>query len=776
LTVKMKASGEGRRGIMIVGEAPGEEEDKQGKPFVGRSGRYLRSVFEAFGLDVDRDCVITNACRCRPRNNRTPNKKEIEACREFLFEDIRKYEPKVVFLCGDVACESYLGNNSVSLLRGNVIPEKERWIVPIYHPAYVLRKKDWDLYLEHLWIKDIERGLLKIKEGEKPNFVDLNTIDYKVIKTESLFEKLINKVLNKGSVFVFDFETVGSRPEVDGNEFLCVGFTSDVLKRIYVADKRLVNEKTLFNGIGKITESKKILKVCQNLKFEMAWVRYKMRKKFVKPYDDTMLMSYVLDERVKTNGLKWLAFVNFGVKDYGEMVNKSSMKEVQFDILHKYNAIDVYFTYELWKRFKIMIKDEGLEDVYKKLLLNSVPLLVDSEYEGCGFDFERLNMLKKKYYKEIERTLNEIYSLDEVKEYGKPLDINSPKQVSDFLFDYLKIPVIKITKSGNNSTDESVLEKLAQDGVVFAEKLLRYRHMSKIYNTYLKNFDEYVINGRIKTNYWLTGTVTGRLSSDKPNAQNIPKGEFSDVRTMFAPRKKGELILSCDYSQWEVRVLQMYANDEALGKVIREGLDMHKKYAMKIFNVDESHPKFKEYRQLTKGGFVFATMYGAGVKTLTENFWDAILKDRFEDFEKAKKFMFELQEEFFSDYKGVKRWIESLKRFYVERGYIETLFGRRRRAPIDPTQLINSPVQSAASDFTLLSAQRIYKELGLVPVLMIHDDLTFSVPAKEWKLYYKEIKKRMTDWDFEFVNVPIEIEGKIGERWGEQEVIDESKL
>jgi uracil-DNA glycosylase family 4 len=772
-TVKMQASGEGRRGIMIVGEAPGEEEDIQGKPFVGRSGRYLRAVFEAFGLDVDRDCVVTNACRCRPRNNRKPARSEIEACKKYLLADMEKYNPKVIFLCGDVACESYLGEGSVSLLRGNVIPEPSRWIVPIFHPSYLLRRKDWDLYLEQLWINDIERGLLKLKNNEQPEYIDIDKIEYRTLKDKDTFLGLIDKILNKGKVFVFDFETHGHRPEVDSNEFLCVGFISDVLKKVYIADKAFIDEDVIFSAIGKITSNKNIVKVCQNLKFEMSWVKYRMKQKFVKPYDDTMLMSYVIDERVKTNGLKWMAFVNYGVKDYSKAIDENNMASVPIETLHKYNAIDVYVTYRLWQKFKDMIRGRDLE-VYKKLLLGSVPLLVAVEYRGCGFDLKRLEELKRKYQAKMDLAMKEIYELDEVKRYGKPLDINSPKQIAEFLFDYLKVPPLKTTPSGNNSTDESVLIKLAQRGNIFADKLVRYRHLSKIYNTYLKKFDEYVIDGRIKTNYWLVGTVTGRLSSDSPNLQNIPKGEFIDVRSMFIPLRKGEVILSCDYSQWEVRVLQMYARDENLGRVIREGLDMHKKYAMKIFGVDENHPKFKEYRQATKGGFVFATMYGAGVKTVTEYFWDIVLRDRFHNnFEEAKRFIMGLQWEFFSDYPGIRKWIEELRAFYAKNGYIETLFGRKRRAPIDPTQLVNTPVQSAASDFTLLSAQRIYKDLKLVPVLMIHDDLTYSVPEKEWREYYREIKKRMTDWDFDFVNVPIDVEAKVGERWGEQEVVEE---
>jgi uracil-DNA glycosylase family 4 len=767
---KIGTFGRGKRGIMFVGERPDVEDDRNGVAFSGKNGKVLKSILTEFGVDVDRDCVFTYACRCWDDGKVTNDM--IEECRKYLLEDIEMYQPKVIFLCGEIACKSYLNNGQIYLLRGNVIPEKDRWIVPLNSIDYVMKLKSYDVYMLQLFINDIERGLVLLRDGCKPDYIDVNEIKYKTIKAEELFEKIIQKIVNEGSYCVFDFETVGKRPEVLGSEFLCVGLMSDVLKKVYIVDKRFISERVIYDGIGRITENKDIVKICQNLKFEMAWVKYKMKKKFVRPYDDTMLMSYVLDERVKTNGLKWLAWVNFGVKDYSKLVNVNKIGLVGVDDLHRYNAYDVFLTYKLWEKFNKQLQGKDRQ-VYKKLLLKSVPLLVGVEYRGCGFDVSRLEELRGKYINRIEGLVKEIYSMDDVKRYGKLKDLDSPKQVGEFLFGYLKLPVVKTTAGGQASTDVDVLEKLKFSGNKFVDKLLEYRHVAKIYNTYLKKFDEYVINGRIKSNYWLVGTVTGRLSSDEPNLQNLPRGEFVDIRTMFVPLKKNELILSCDYSQWEVRVLQMYVNDKLLGKVITEGLDMHKKYAMKIFDVDEQHPRFKEYRQATKGGFVFATMYGAGHKTLTEYFWDMVLKERFKSFEVAKEFMGALQNEFFEDYIGIKEWIERLRKFYAENGYIETLFGRKRRAPIKPTQLMNSPVQSVASDFTLLSAQRVYKDLGLLPVLMIHDDLTYSVPEKEWKEYYKEIKKRMTDWDFDFVNVPIDVEAKVGERWGEQKVVEE---
>lgn len=768
ITVCMDAYGGNRKRIMIVGEAPGEEEDREGRPFVGMSGRFLRNVFEGFGLDVDRDCVLTNACRCRPVKNEKPNARQISACRKRLFEDIKIYKPKVLILAGDTACESYFGKGGVGVLRGYVIPERERWVVPVYHPARILRERNWDLYIEQLFVNDLERGLKKWYK--EPVVYGKKDVKIRHVESVDKLKQVIDRILKRAKVFVFDFETRGVKPFVEGAEILCVGFMSDIDDYVYWVDGRMGG---VFEVLKKVWSSEKLVKVAHNIKYEMGWIVGCVGGELRKPYDDTMLMSYTIDERRETNGLKWLAKVNFGVVDYDSSVIdnlwKEKFEEISVDGLREYNAMDVFFTYKLWKKYKkVLEKEKKLKGVYD-MLIDSVEMLCRSELQGCRVSMKVREKLEKKYERRVVELRREIFSIEEVKRYGRLQNLNSAKQIGEFLFGFLKMKPVGVTEKGNVSVGEEVLKKYAEEGLEFAKKLLEHRKLEKLLSTYIRS-DEYKNvgkDGRIHSSYWLHGTVTGRLSSSEPNLQNIPRKDMCEVRKMFLPLRKGEVLLSCDYSQWEVRVLQMYARDENLGKVIREGLDMHAEYAEKLFDVNREDKNFKEFRQMAKGGFVFATMYGAGANTVCKSFWEKYLSRRFKRFDEGVEFVRELQEEFFTKFKGIRAWHDKLRREYAERGYIETLFGRRRRAPIGATELINTPVQSAASDFTLLSAVKVYKELGLVPVLLIHDDLTYSVPEKEWYDWFLEIEKRMTGWDkeFEFVNVPIEVEGKVGYNW-----------
>lgn len=777
ITVCMDAYGYNKKNIMIVGEAPGEEEDKQGRPFVGRSGQYLRAIFEGFGLNVDRDCIVTNACRCRPKDNKTPTPKQINACRNRLLADIEKYKPKVLFLFGDVACKSYLGKG-VGDIRGYVIPEKDRWIVPVFHPSRILREKNWDGFIEQLFINDIERGLKKWKKDPSV-IINKNTVNYKILKTVKEVERYLDKSIDNG-FFVFDMETNTLKLTDDSAKICCLGFKGDDEDNtVYIVDIRegeFVSKKawTIFDKIWTNTD---VVKVCHNVKYEMGWIIHYFKSKLIAPFDDTLLMHYVLDERNGIHDLKLLAWLYFGFNDYdNELINllhAGKVFEVDKRKLWYYNSLDVMFTFRLWKLFrKYFKKNPDVEIPYKNILLEGVEVLCRSELNGCRIDLKEKDRLEKYYEDKLKSIENKIFNNDDVKNYGKLTNLRSPVQLKDFMYNYLRLNPIKVTSKNNYSIDESVLLEYAEQGIEFAKLLVEYRKCEKLLSTYIRGEFSNVNDGIIHGSYFLHGTVTGRLSSREPNLQNIPKRDNPEIRRMFIPLRKGEVLLANDYSQWEVRVLQMYAKDKNLGKAIVEGIDFHAKYGKIIFDVTETDENFKNYRFLAKNGFVFPTIYGASAKSICKTFWDKYLSKRFRNFNEGADFIASVQQEFFNEFSGVKEWQQQLIETYSKCGYVKTLFGRYRRSPIGYNELINTPIQSVASDFTLLSAIRIYKELNLVPVLIIHDDLTYSVPEDEWYDYYIEIKKRMTQWDFEFVNVPIDIESKVGYNWCDMYEVD----
>lgn len=769
---RIKMWGEGRRKILVVGEAPGREEDEQGRPFVGRSGRFLRGVLSKLGIDLDRDCWVVNVVRCRPVDgegkDRKPSDKEIMACSKVFDRDLEEVLGKgckLIILLGGVACKRVLGTEDVGLMRGRVIPDLDRgcWIGVSYHPAGVLRQVNWDKYVDKLFYKDLERMI----ECMNDKVIDIREkMKYEVVKDVDGLNRLIDKVKERGYCGV-DIETVGLRPYGEGKSVLCIGV--GVGNKVWVIDCDSFDREVLRDSLKRVMEDRGVVKVFHNAGMELEWFRVWYGVDVVN-FDDTMLMSYVLDEREGSHDLKFLVWVMFGVKGYDEKVKKcmKDLRKAKREDMWEYNAWDVFYTVKLWKLFRERVYKGKNEWVYKNLLLKSRDVFSKSEIEGCLIDEEYLNKLDEEFSGKIDKLMLDMKNIAGSFGMGD-VNFNSSKQLGELLYKKMGLERIKVTKSGGDSTDAEALKELVdrgEDRYGLVEKLLEYKKYVKLKSTYIDGMRGLIVDGRVHPRYGLHTTVTGRTSCTEPNVQNIPKRKGKEVRGMFvAP--EGYVIVASDYSQWEVRVVQMYARDNELGRAIWEGIDFHGYYTEVLTGIKQGEEGFKEARQVVKGAFTFASMYGAGVETITRYLWKGYLSKRFKKYEDAREFVREVQREFFEQFHGLKEWQNRLHRDYERKGYIETLFGRKRRAPIEHTQIINTPVQSVASDFTLLSMVRVYEELGLVPLFMIHDDLTYVVKEDELESVAKEIGRCMTEWGFEFVNVPIEVEQKVGKRWSE---------
>lgn len=769
----MPAFGSGRNGIMIVGEAPGVNEDKSGRPFVkaGRAGSFLHSVLDMFDIR-DSDCVITNAFRCYfDKDKVKPRSKDLLLCKNYLLRDIDKYEPKVIFALGDFAVSSLLGySGKLEDIVGEVVPwiEKKCYVVPLLHPIGVLRREFQDKFIVKWWVENFSKGLEYV-DKDSPKYRQVKMIDVGKDVDFKWFVNYLYKCKEKGLI-VFDLETYPNKPYVRDKMIIGFGVTCEQDK-VVVVDFR-VNEKWFekwLDVMSDIVSDKNVVKVLQNFAFEYVWLK-EYGLKLVEPVYDVMLFNYLLKSKSKVNSLKYMAWVNFGLeyKDYDDGIDFQNIYTIEHEKLVKYNAMDVMFTYDLCKKLLPRLsEDKKLWNCYNKLLVKAGVMLAEAQYRGVLTDFSGLDELKNKFVKKLKEIENRIYHLPEVEKWeidkGERLLLTSSKQVGEFLRDYYGV-TDAVTKKGNLSASELVLKKVDNE---FCRLLLDYRGALKIVNTYLDGLVKKVWeDGLIHTDYLLVGTGTGRLSSTEPNLQNIPKRQYADVRALFvAP--KGKLLMSCDYSQWEVRVLQMYARDKQLGYDIKHKIDFHALYAKKLFKCDENHTDFKKFRHAAKNGFVFATIYGARAKTIVKGLWKDYLSKLFDDEEEAVKFVVKLQEDFFERYKGVKEYQTYCLDLYEKEGYVETYFGRKRYAPLTVTMILNTPIQSTASDFTLMSAIRLCKR-KLYPRLLIHDDITLYVDEKYWKEQFYEIKECMTKYDgLDFVNVPIDIEAKIGENWYE---------
>ncbi len=392
--------------------------------------------------------------------------------------------------------------------------------------------------------------------------------------------------------------------------------------------------------------------------------------------------------------------------------------------------------------------DHEVEPVLQKMSASGV--LVD-----CDF-LERLGVDLKARLKDLEE---KIYSF-----VGHQFNLNSPKQLGDVLFDELQLPVIRKTKTGR-STDEETLRELS-DAHPAIPCLLEYRQLFKLISTYIDALPRYVgEDGRIHSTFNVEGAATGRLSSTNPNLQNIPiKGESgSEIRKAFKAAP-GKVLLGADYSQIELRIMAHLADDPALKKAFSENIDIHALTASKIFKVPVED--INKHQRMVGKTMNFATLYGQGARALS--------KQLEVDFATAKAYI----EEYFAQYPKVQQWMQRTVEFAYQQGYTETIWGRKRYFPelqvanrglraFGERAAINHPIQGTNADMIKKAMVEINKELKgeCKMILQVHDELLFECDPSEVEDTAKLIKDKM-EHALE-LSVPVVAEVKTGPNWGE---------
>ncbi|MFC1496616.1 DNA polymerase I, partial [Candidatus Margulisiibacteriota bacterium] len=412
--------------------------------------------------------------------------------------------------------------------------------------------------------------------------------------------------------------------------------------------------------------------------------------------------------------------------------------------------------------FKKLLKEEKLDKLFYEVEMPLVSVLVELEKNGVYADCKKLNKISKEIDAEIKDLERNIFAMA-----GEEFNLNSPKQLQAILFEKLKLPIIKKTKTGA-STDASVLEELAPKFEI-AAKLSEYRQYAKIKSTYVDVLPELVRKdtGRIHANFNQTITATGRLSSSNPNMQNIPiRGKLGEkVRSAFVPQKKGWKILVADYSQVELRILAHMSGDEQLIKDFKEGKDIHRATAAEIFGVTES--KVTDEMRSHAKAVNFGIVYGQSAFGLSKTI--KIPK------KEAQIFI----DKYFNRYKGVKKFINKTIIEAREKGYVETLLGRKRELPdinspnfslksFAERMAVNTPLQGTAADLIKVAMVNIGSQLTAYSsqlILQVHDELVFEVPDTELEKVEKLVKHEMENAIQLTVKAKVDV--GVGESWGE---------
>ena len=812
---QMKPTGEGRLGCLIVAEAPGEEEDRRGIQLVGRAGQFFRRLLHENGLDLDRDFWKTNAVACRPPGNRKPTVKEIEYCRPRVMEAVQQYRPRVIWLLGKSAIESFYRRwftiDSVEAWRRHEIPDWELGavVIPLYHPSYVLRNER-DQNLMSVYQRDLRRVckslLVKDYRVERPSWLDRCHIVFTMEEVREVLDRAM-----KQEAVAFDYETSGLKPYGSGRVWtIAVAWEEGAWAFPYEYPQHWspMQMRKIKRMWRKFLQSG-VLKVAHNVKFEEVWSREAeaVRSEVRNWHWDTMLCAHVLDNRNGTKSLDFQAFVNFGIRPYETPAIKRAkraggrMDQVPLPELLKYNAMDALITFWLYRlqKEKIRKSPDSLSRAYR-LLFDGALALSRAERQGLLVDRERLKKTEEELEDRLRELDGELKNSEEARQFRKAvrreLNLNSARDLQILFFEVLKMSPERLTERGSPSVDETSLKRMRTR---FASLLLERRKLLKIRNTYLRHFKETDPAGRIHPFFNLHSVRTYRSSSSEPNFQNVPKRDpeaMKLIRSLLKP-SPGRRLLEVDYSGIEVRIAACYTKDKNLIRYVSDPQsDMHRDIATEIWFLKPEEVT-KPIRQASKGGFVFAQFYGSWYEHCAETLWweciewapreqaefllERLRQNGIRNYRDFVEHVKEVEDRFWNvRFRAYRDWKVRINEEYRRRGYVETLFGFRIRDCMDERQVINSPIQATAFHCLLWSLIRIdrwLREEGKKTRIVgqIHDSIVMDVEPDELEELVEATRRIMTEdirKEHDWIIVPLEVEyevSKIDGNWGEME-------
>ncbi len=594
---------------------------------------------------------------------------------------------------------------------------------------------------------------------------------YSCIQTEAELERWIQKI-QAAELTCVDTETTG----LDAMRVDLVGISLavEVGEACYIPLAHTTNEDQLDKGLvlSKLKpwlESEQHLKLGQNLKYDIHILRncgIQLRG----VAHDTLLQSYVLESHL-SHDMDSLAQRHLGEKTIayeevcGKGVHQITFDQVNLETATQYAAEDADITLRLHHAmYPAIAADEKLLTIYRDIEMPAMHALAVMERNGILIDSAKLSsqgQLVGQRLMDLEKQIHELA--------GQPFNIQSPKQIGEILFGKLELPIVKKTPSGAPSTDEEVLQKLAENYPLPA-RILDYRSLAKLQSTYIEKLPRMVNpkTGRVHTSYSQAVAVTGRLASSDPNLQNIPvrTEEGRKIREAFVA-KPGSVMVSADYSQIELRIMAHIAQDESLLKAFAAGEDIHKATAAEMFHVDLNQVT-SEQRRYAKV-INFGLIYGMSAFGLASNL--GIERSA------AQQYI----DTYFARYPGVADYMAQTRVRAKEKGYVETVFGRRLWLPEIRSNngmrrqgaeraAINAPMQGTAADLIKLAMIAVQawieqNHLETSMLLQVHDELVLEVPNEELEFVKEHLPKLMTG--VAKLKVPLLVEVGVGSNWEE---------
>ncbi len=516
-----------------------------------------------------------------------------------------------------------------------------------------------------------------------------------------------------------------------------------------------------------------IMKILQNAKFDLQVLG--QRKIEVHPVEDTMLMSYALAAGQRGHGMDELSELYLGHKPIsikellGTGKSQITFDQVPLEKATPYAAEDADITFRLWQMMRPELVKDRVVSVYQTTEKPLVPVIVDMEKNGICVDRNVLSRLSGEFAQKMATMEEDIYKLA-----GETFNIASPKQLGDILFDKMGLPGGKKTKTGAWGTGADVLEGLAAEGHDLAAQVLEWRGLAKLKSTYTDALPEFINpeTGRIHTSYSLASTTTGRLASSDPNLQNIPirTEDGRRIRTAFVA-EKGNLLVSADYSQIELRLLAHIADIDSLRQAFADGQDIHAMTASEMFGVPLADMT-AETRRRAKA-INFGIIYGISAFGLANQL--GISRGEASDYIKA----------YFEKFPGIKDYMEAVKQEAHAQGYVSTLFGRRiylreidskipARRAFAERAAINAPIQGSAADIirrAMIAMPPVLKKKSPKSrmLLQVHDELIFEAPESETDKLMQNVREVMQNACAPrlSLSVPLVVEAQAAKNWDE---------
>lgn len=762
---------------VIVGEAPGAREESSGRLFSGAAGEYLNRQLQEVGLKREW-FYVTNAVKCRPTANRTPTAKEIKTCGSaYLRKEIQAISPKYGLALGNGGLQATLGKKGITKANGTKYEAMGVEWVAAFHPAAVLRNPRQERpFMQALLVF---ARLVRNEEG-------VPVTESTLVNDKDSLRELI-EVMKEAKVGALDVETWSSHPgsgrfkggglawwhmdfKLATINFSFRGGRSYVLP-VHHRESRWKDPDKLLLTIKPYIEAVPFW-VMHNGKYDTKCLEVSgihIRHSF-----DTMGAHYALDE----NNLKDLGFmaqVYLGAPEYKEMVNKSKMLTEPLDLMVDYGGRDSDYTFRLYPIMRRRL-DNTLEGrLYDKLLHPADLCLTDVELRGVPLDEDKLWDRSHECDQKVAKI---VASMEDM--VGHKFNPNSPQQVGQVLYGELGFPVLERTGTGAPSTNESVLLRLKEleDEPGIIQAMLDYRHWSGYQSRYFKPWPILMDDeARLHTHFKPYHTVTGRLSSENPNLQQVPRDTF--VRGVIGGRP-GWTIIEADYSQVELRIVAHYSQDKTMLRAYNMGRDIHMETAMAVTGLSEAEID-SEIRKKAKA-VNFGFVYGMGARKFQEYARDNYgIKVSDAEAQRTRRDYFDL-------FRSLPEWHARQRSAAKRRGWVVSAIGRKRhlhdirstnesvRAEAE-RQAINSPVQSLASDMMLLAMtefnRRGYKNVRAI--CSVHDSILFECRDEFVDKAIPVIKAVMEDYvldvmerEFEAqLTVPIVADIKLGTHWSE---------